>query len=374
MKRNLSSMLLIAGLAAGADFSYVERTEMTGGALKKMMGFMGRFAKGVNEPISSTHTYSGNKKATVASKSHEIWDLNAETITSINAESKEYSVITFAEMAQLTMAMAEQMSQAVQKKPETPVDATAKWKASFDKNGQTRQVAGVTANGGTMKMELEASNTKTGQSGVMKMDIDMWMGKLPGWEVKQAFDKKVGEKFASHAAAGPQLQAMAQAGPAAMEAMKEAGKKISELGEMTLASVTKMYSDSIPNMPDGAPGSKQSSGPSAGQVVKEEATREAEYEAARRVGGRLGGLGGRLGGRLGQMGRNKPKEESQSKPAEPSASSAPATPAGPGVLMEMTTEVISYSSSADNSAFQIPAGFKQVEHPMKKAWAKHANK
>ena len=82
MKRNLSAMLLIAGLAAGADFSYVERTEMTGGALKKMMGFMGRFAKGVNEPISSTHAYSGNKKATVAAKSHEIWDLNAETITS----------------------------------------------------------------------------------------------------------------------------------------------------------------------------------------------------------------------------------------------------------------------------------------------------
>ncbi len=373
MKRNVSLILFFAGLAAGADFSYVERTQVTGGALKNMMGFMGRFAKGMNEPISSTHSYSGTKKATVATKSHEIWDLNAETITSINAESKEYSVITFAEMAQLTVAMAEQMSQAMQKKPETPADATAKWKASFDKNGQTRQIAGVPANGGTMKLEMEASNTKTGQSGVMKMDIDMWMGKLPGWEVKQAFDKKVGEKFASHAAAGPQMQALAQAGPAAMEAMKEAGKKISELGEMQLASVTKMYSDSIPNMPAGEPGSKQSSGPSAGQVVKEEATREAEYEAARRVGGRIGGLGGRLGGRLGQLSR-KPKEEQPKPAAEPAASSAPAAPAGPGVLMEMTTEVVSYSSSADSSAFQVPAGFKQVEHPMKKAWAKHASK
>ena len=369
-------LLIAASLAAGADFTYVEKTEVTGGALKSMMGIMGRFAKGMNAPNTSTHSYSGDKKATVSDKSREIWDAGSETITSVNVEAKEYSVITFAEMAQLAKAMAEQMSQTMQKNKVDPAAATAKWTASFEKNSQTRQVAGVTAQGGTMKLEIDGGDAKTGQMGVMKMDIDMYMGKVPGWEVKQAFDRKVGQKFGAQA--GPPSAAMAQAGPAAIEAMKEAGKKMAELGEMQLASVTKMYSDAMPAMPQGDPsaaGAPAASGPTVGQAAKDEAVREAENEAARRVGGRLGGfggLGGRLGGRLGQMGsKSKPKEEQQSKPEEKAPAGA-AAPTGPGVLLETTTEVVSFSASADSSLFQVPAGFKQVEHPMKKAWAKYA--
>lgn len=362
MNRILLALVLGGGLLAGADFSYVEKTEVTGGALKRMMGFMSRFAKGMNGPITTTHAYSGSKHATVTDKTREIWDANAETITHVNVEAKEYAVITFAEMAELATAMAEQMSKATNPTA-APADPNVKWKASFEKNGQTKTVAGATAQGGTMKMEMEGTDQKTGQKGAMKLDIEMWMGKVPGWEVKRAFDQRVGEKFAAQA--GPQMMALAQAGPAAMEAMREAGKKISELGEMQLASVTRMYSDSIPNVPEGSGGNE---GPSVGQAVKDEATREAENEALRRSAGRLGGLGGRLGGRLGGLSR-RPKEES--KPAaEKPAEAAPAAAAGPGVLMEMTSEVVSYSSSAEAEMFTVPAGFKQVEHPMKKAWSR----
>lgn len=377
----LAAMLAGGGALGAAEFSYVEKAEVTGGAIKRMMGMFGRFAKGMNAPIVTTHSYSGGKMATVNEKTREIWDVNAETITHIDVDKKEYATITFAEFAQVTTAMAEKMSEALNQGKKDMADASAKWKASFDKNGQTRQVAGVSANGGTMKLELEGTDRKTGQSGVMKMDIDMWMGKVPGWEVKQAFDKRMGEKLV--AKAGPQMQAFAQAGPAAMEAMKEAGRKMSELGEMQLASVTRMYSDG-PMMagmpPESAPasGGKSSSGggESIGQVVKEEATREAEYEAARRAGGRLGGLGGRLGGRLGGLASRRQKEQPapEQQPKAEEKAAAPAAPAGPGVLMELTSEVISYSSSADPAAFTVPAGFKQVEHPMKKAWGKYAEK
>ncbi|MCC6538097.1 MAG: hypothetical protein IT162_11130 [Bryobacterales bacterium] len=358
MKRTLLTLMLGAGLLAGADFSYVEKSEVTGGAMKRMMGFMSRFAKGMNGPITTTHAYSGSKHATVSDKTREIWDANAETITHVNVEGKEYSVITFAEMAELAAAMAEQMSKATNP-GQAPVDPNVKWKASFEKNGQTKTVAGATAQGGTLKMEMEGTDQKTGQTGAMKMDIEMWMGKVPGWEVKRAFDQRVGEKFAAQA--GPQMMALAQAGPAAMSAMQEAGKKINELGEMQLASVTRMYSNSVPNVPEGS----GNEGPGVGQAVKDEAAREAENEALRRSTGRLGGLGGRLGGRLGGLSR-RPKEESKpavEKPAEAAA-------AGPGVLMEMTSEVISYSSAAEAELFAVPAGFKQVEHPMKKAWGK----
>lgn len=371
--------------APAAEFSYVEKSEITGGALKRMMGLVGRFAKGAMAPVTTTHAYSGSKMATVNEKNREIWDAGAETITHVNVEDKTYAVITFAEFAQLATAMAEKMSEAFNKsKPET-ANANARWKASFEKNGQTRQVAGVSANGGTMKLELEGADQKSGQTGVMKMDMDMYMGKVPGWEVKQAFDKQLAAKLMTQP--GPQMQAMAQAGPAAMEAMKEAGRKMSELGEMQLASVVKMYGEGMGGLPPESPSSSSSSssskqssggGDTVGQVVKDEATREAEYEAARRVGGRLGGLGGRLGGRLGGLARNKSKEQQPAPPAPEPQSAAPKaepTPApGPGVFLEFTTEVISYSATADSSAFAVPSGFKQVEHPMKKAWSKYADK
>jgi hypothetical protein len=377
MKRILSSLWLAGGILTAADLSYVERTQVTDGAIVRMTAMLGRLAKGVTDPITTTHSYSANKKASVSPKSHEIWDLSTETITSINAADKEYSVITFAEMAQMATAMAERMSQ--QRGAAQPnAAATAKWNASFEKNDQTKQVAGVETHGGTLKLEMEATDTKSGQTGAMKMDIQMWMGKIPGWEVKRDFDRKTGEKFGAQV--GPQMQALAQAGPAALEAMKEAGKKIAEMGEMQLSSVTRMYSDSMPNLPadSGSTPSSSQPAPNAGQVASEEAARQAEYEAARRAGGRFGGLGGglggRLGGKLGQMGKKpQPTTESQPQPAS-SSQPAPAAASGPGVLAEFTTEVVSYSNSVDLSVFQVPAGFKQVEHPMKKAFGKYANK
>lgn len=358
--------LFLCATAPAADFSYVERSQITGGALKQMMGLVGRFAKGAMGPVTTTHSYSGNKMATVNDKSREIWDAGAETITHVDTGDKTYAVITFAEFSQLTVAMAEKMSEALNKNKQ---DTTAKWKASFETNGQTRQVAGVTANGGTMKLELEGAGQNSGQTGVMKMDMDIFMGKVPGWEVKQAFDRQLGAKLMTQP--GPQMQAMAQAGPAALEAMKEAGKKISELGEMQLASVVKMYGEGMGAMPADAPSGSSTAGNKGGE------TRSTEEEAARRVGGRIGGLGGRLGGRLGGLGRNKSKEQPATN-AEPepvkAASAEPAAPAGAGVLLEFTTEVISYSASADSSAFTVPAGFKQVEHPMKRAWGRYADK
>lgn len=189
---SLAGALLCASGAPAADFSYVEKSEVTGGAMKRMMGLVGRFAKGAMAPINTTHSYSGSKMATVNEKSREIWDAGAETITHVEIDDKTYSVITFAEFSQLAKAMAEKMSEAFNQNKQPESSVNAKWKASFEKTGQTRQVAGVAANGGTMKLETEATDQKSGQTGVMKMDMDIFMGKVPGWEVKQAFAADAG--------------------------------------------------------------------------------------------------------------------------------------------------------------------------------------
>jgi hypothetical protein len=149
--------------------------------------------------VTTTHSYSGGKKASVSAKRHEILDLGAGTITSINDAKQEYSVTTFAEMAQLTKAMAE-------KGPRPAAggaDADTKWKATFTKSDKTRQVAGVTATGGTLRLDVEATEQKTSKSAAVRMDIDMWMGKVPGWEVKRDFDKQTGEKMGTQAGEMP---------------------------------------------------------------------------------------------------------------------------------------------------------------------------
>ena len=284
MNRIFTTLLMTGALVGAADFSYVEQTSITGGAMVKMAAMMGRLAKGMSDPVTTTHSYSGGKKASVSAKRHEILDLGAGTITSINDAKQEYSVTTFAEMAQLTKAMAE-------KGPRPAAggaDADTKWKATFTKSDKTRQVAGVTATGGTLRLDVEATEQKTSKSAAVRMDIDMWMGKVPGWEVKRDFDKQTGEKMGTQAG---EMPAIAQGGTGMVEAMKEAGRQMSQLGEMQLASVHKVYSNGVPG---------------AGET-------------------------------------------------------------GPALLSESTTEVLSFSSKVDPAVFQVPAGFKQVEHPMKKA-------
>jgi len=74
-----------------------------------------------------------------------------------------------------------------------------------------------------------------------------------------------------------------------------------------------------------------------------------------------GALGGALGGRFG-LGKKK------SQPADqPAQSSSQPPPSGSGSLLEMTTDLSSFSANAvDDSQFAVPSGFKKVEPDMKR--------
>ncbi len=79
------------------------------------------------------------------------------------------------------------------------------------------------------------------------------------------------------------------------------------------------------------------------------------------AGAALGRLG-RIGG-LGGLGRRKKQEEPPPAPKKAEGQQA----GQPSVLIEATTEHSNFSTAAvDASRFAIPAGFKEVEHDMKK--------
>ncbi|HYO83049.1 MAG TPA: hypothetical protein VES20_16700, partial [Bryobacteraceae bacterium] len=103
--------------------------------------------------------------------------------------------------------------------------------------------------------------------------------------------------------------------------------------------------------------------------------------AGGRLGGKIGGLAGGLGG-LGGFGRKKKQQDQEAQaapqhaqqqtlpPAAPQSGSASAssgrTP--PGTLMELTSELSSFSSApVDSARLDVPAGFKQIEHDMSKS-------
>jgi len=332
--------------AFGADFTYTQRTEITGGSMKQMMSMLGRFAKGINEPQTSTVYLKGGKMATHAAKSISIMDAEAGTMTSIDLDRKEYSVITFEEM----LASMKKMSEKMQGNKDS--GAKMNMKVSVDDKGAGRTVAGIATRNLLMKIDTDTTvvDKKTGKEATLTSTIenDMHIGKTSGSEAFREFARAMQGKFPLQQIP---MQAMMQGG-IDFDGLKEASKKMAEVDGLPLFTVTRMSNAGAPGMP---PPQQQQSGtreqqpkPSAGDAV-------------------AGALGGRLG-RFGGLGR-KPKEEPKKPEPAPEPQAAPAAGVAPAAntLLEMTSEVLSFNDGAVNpSVFAVPAGFKEVENPMKK--------
>jgi len=330
--------------ALGADFTYTQRTEITGGSMKQMMSMLGRFAKGINEPQTSTVYLKGGKMATHAAKNISIMDAEAGTMTSIDLDRKEYSVITFEEMLASMKKMSEKM--------QGNKDANAKMnmKVSVNDKGAGRTVADIATRNMLMKIDTDTTVTdkKSGKEVTMTSTIenDMHIGKTPGAEAFREFARAMQGKFPLQQIP---MQAMMQGG-IDFDGLKEAGKKMAELDGLPLFTVTRMIHAGMPGMP---PPQQQSS-------AREEQPKPSAGDAV------AGALGGRLG-RFGGFGR-KPKEEPKKPEPAPAPQAAPAANnTAANVLLEMTSVVLSFNNGAVNpSVFAVPAGFKEVENPMKK--------
>ncbi|MBM3813110.1 MAG: hypothetical protein FJW20_15920 [Acidimicrobiia bacterium] len=330
---------LLATACLGADFTYTDQTEITGGSMKSLMNLAARFSKQAGAPITTVHRYKDHRMGTFTGDQVNITDIQAETITMIDTKKKEYSVITFAEMAEAMKAMMAKMSGA--KKP-AKSDVKMEWKISADNTGKTKEVAGVNAKHTILKMQAQGTDPQSGQSGTMAIATDIWTGKVPGYETAQKFNMELGKKLMVSANVNPMMAA--QLGESMMSGMGEVAKKMSELDGMPLQSVTRMGMGNVPPASEAptAAAAPESQGPTAKEAL----------------GGALKGLGG-----FGRFGRKQPKAEEPPPAQPPEANQAAAS----GILMETTTTVMSFSSEAiDPSLLSVPSGFKQVEHPMKK--------
>ena len=351
----IAGIMALAGSGLLADFTYQETSTITGGMMKSMMGVVGAFNKQAKEPIQATIAVKGDMMVHRTATTASIIDLASGTITHIDFQKKQYSVMTFEEMKQ----MMEQMSQKAKSQKGNQPEMT--FKVSANATGKTKQVLGFDAKEMIMKMEMEgqATDKDTGQTqkGGMTVTTDMWIAPgIPGYQEVRDFHKRMAERL-NWTPGGN----MFMADPKVSQGMAEVYKEVGKLDGMP---VQQLISMGMTGQPGAAGAPADGSAPPPQQQQQQQQQTSAPPTS---VGGALGGA---LGGRFG-LGRKKPADQQASSGNAPASGGQPSDASGasgaPGSLLEMTTEMSSFSSNpVDAKLFAVPEGFKKVDSDMRK--------
>jgi carbon monoxide dehydrogenase subunit G len=327
-----------------ADFSYDQTSRITGGMMVNMMKVAGAFskdAKKAGEPTVSTIAVKGNRMLHRSADTAQIIDLDAETITRINFETKTYSVITFAQMKQALDDAAKKMQER-----QKGSQADMQFEVSLKDTGATKMIAGLDTHEVVMTLKMKGSDEKSGTKGSMDMVTDMWLApKVPGYDEVRAFYKRMGEKLNWTPGGNPMMASR----PDMSKAMAEMYKEGSKMDGMPVYEVV--------NMGGTAEGMQQN--PNSGQAAPAQSTTQAAPAQSSDQPTSVGGaLGGALAGRFG-LGR---KKKTQTDDSQQTTGSQGQPANGSASLMEMTIEMSNFSSaSVDGSKLEVPAGFSKVE-------------
>ncbi|MBI5283271.1 MAG: hypothetical protein HY858_16420 [Candidatus Solibacter usitatus] len=342
-----------------ADFTYQQTSKITGGTIVRMMKLVPGGGKAL-EPQNSTVIVKGDRLATVSDRNIHIIDLDKEVMIEIDIEKKTYAAITFAEYKQALLAMQEKMAQQMKQAK----GAEMNFKFDVKETGATRNIIGLDTKQVLLTLAMETKDPQSGQAGEMQFLNDMWLAKgISGYGEVRDFYRRFAEKLA-YDINMMRMGGMMMSQPGMSEGMAKMAKEAAKLEGVPVVQITRILGmggpgGQMPEMPSGA---------DVNTAMKEGVEQEAAGSAARSVGGRFGGLAGAAaGGMLGGLGRKKKEAPKDDQPPvqQPRKETAPA---GPAAFMEMTTELASFSSGpVDLSKFSVPAGFKEIEHPMKKA-------
>ena len=332
----MAGIMAVAALQLPADFTYRETTTITGGAMLSMMKVVGVFSKQAREPVQSTVSVKGDRMVHRSQQHATVIDLAAQTVTTIDMQRKTYTVMTFEEYRRMMEQMAQKMHQSQDQ------GGKMEFKVSATEPGNTKEIAGYQTKEMVLRMEMQATDQKSGQQGSMVISSDIWLApSVAGYQEVRAFYTRMGEKLAFNPGGG-----MFASSP---EASKNMGELYKEIGK--LDGIPVLQTISMGGM--GQPGSGDASAqPGSGGQQQQQ-----QQPAARPSLG--GALGGALGGKFG-LGRKKQQDDQASTGQQ---SQQQQGGGNPGSLMEATTEMSGFSSDpVDESNFAVPAGFKRVEN------------
>ncbi len=357
----LGGSMLLQPLAF-ADVSYQETTHVTGGSMMgmlKMASAISSQAKQVTAPVTTSVMIHGSRMVRSNPHTTEIIDLDQQTITMIDHDKKNYSVMTFQEMQQ---AMENAAAKAKGSQPSSTAGSQMSFTAHISSSGATRQLDGETAKEALLTVTMVANASDSNAKGGMAATSEMWLIQdAPGLAEMRSFSERMIKEMKVDMTASAMSSILA-AEPGGAQALAELKKEAATMSGLPVLQVTRvgMTMDGQP-LPSPSvaplPPSQQSQGSEAGSVTKEIAAGTATQEAGSQMG-RLGTFGRALGG--SSMGALMHHTSSPS-PAPSQAGNA----ATAGVMLESQTETSGFSTAAvDTSSFQIPAGYKQVASPL----------
>jgi len=350
----LTALILLCGVCR-ADFKYSETTKMTGGAMMsavKMAGMFSKDARQATAPTTRTVMVKGNKMRDEHSDGRiQIIDLDGKRFIEIDPKTKTYGITTFEEFRQ---AVQRQQQEAQEKMKEEQAKRSAKDKNTnlkitprfeSSETGATKTVLGLATKEVKAKVEMQIESddpTTQGQQVSTVVNTDQWIAQdVPGYSEIRDFYLKMAQEL--DWVPGQMMQGMANS---------NVQLSLGELRKSNLAHITGMPMVSYVSMTMAGSGATPPAAQSQQQAPPPQKHDDDSIPTSTgaAVAKGLGGL----------FGKKKPPQQDSQASASSSKSTNPAST--PGSLMDMQTEVTSYSSdSLDASMFGPPAGYTQAQ-------------
>jgi hypothetical protein len=351
--KSTAIFVVVCGVGVSfADFQYSQTTKITGGALVGMTKTLGVFSKNarqISEPQTSTIMLKNNMLRTEHSDGRiDIIDAEGKKFINIDTAKKTYSTMTFEEfkaaMQRAQERMKEEQAKEVSKHPEA-ANVKITPKIDMQETGASKTVLNLPTKEVKMKVDMQIESTdpkaqEKAQSMSMIVTSDSWVApSVPGYGEVHDFYVKLAKELDWLPGAMGNMAGGMNMNPQMGPAMEEFRKNAVKLQGMPLLQTMSMGMGAQGEQMQAPPPQQQDS--SQNQDSKPASAKDAITK----------GLGG-------MFGHKKKNDDSANNSGDSSAKPA----SNSGSLMDMQTEVTSYSSSSlDKGLFEIPAGFTQVQ-------------
>ena len=378
-------LLLVSTTPANADFKYTETSQITGGALVGMVKFASVFARGdakkqeqqALQPTTTTHYVKGNRLRTDREDGTvQIIDLDGRRVILIDLNKKTYAMATFDEIrAAIEQAQQNMQQQQMQQNPQQNQqmqDAQIKLTPTIQvfPGTSSRLILNQPTNETKVQMDLAMQATATGpnapppgqpNSATLNYSMNMDTFVAPGVTGYLEFAQFY-RRFAQEVS-WMKLPAMnVQVDPRVAQGMSELQQNSDALKGFPLLSYVSMTmaatANGQPQPADSQTGSQnqQPTNPPPSKTSSSSDSAIPDSPSAAVVKG-LGSLFGK------KKQDNSSASSNQGAGGSSQAGAPPPNPnSNPNALMEITTQVSSFSdTSLDSSLFDIPAGYTQLQ-------------
>jgi len=382
IRATFTSVLLVLSLTApaSADFKYTETSQVTGGALVKMMKVVGIFARGdakkqeqqAMQPTSTTHAVkSGRLRTDNAGGTSMIIDLDAKRVISINNMDKTYGVATFdqihdAMQQAMANAQAQQQAQLAQHPELQNAQLNITPTVKVTPGAGNRVILGQSTNETKVEVDMTMQATGTGEdapkpgqpnSATITTNMDSFVApSVSGYQEFAQFYRRMAAEV-SWMTLPSNIHVT---DPRVSHSMSELQQNSDALKGFPMLSYVSMGMAPAGGQPDGSqsaaqnqnavPPTKNSSNNNSSNSTSVIDTPFAVLQKG------LGSLFGKKKQQSNQSGGDQGGSTNQASAPPPNADS------NPHYLIEITTQVTTFSdSSLDASLFDTPVGYTQIQ-------------